>query len=266
MPPIVSIITLNWSHPEAKYRHVIRELLDTISITTGVSYELVVVDNSSPDPTTTGLLEHYRDDGIITTLVLSPENHYFCEGNNIGVRFSNPESKYILLLSSDIKVLRPDWLWKLVQWMEPPFTFFTLPYDIISLGWSPDKNVQPSMVRPEGFCCMFRRRVWRDLDPAFVQCNGLEEAIALSIRAGARCGVLANMAKYIHHGPGSESWRVREEITAKTTRQPDYRKWFDGLTIHTLDFTLTQADKDRMTATDDYWLREQHNFKAFEDW
>ncbi|MHC4867499.1 MAG: glycosyltransferase family 2 protein [Planctomycetota bacterium] len=89
----VSIVILNWNHP-----HNISRLLPSLQKTSGVTYETVVVDNGSTADVV-GLLKDYQSQGLIDRLVLEPVNHYFSEGNNIGVRHSDPASEFVLLFS-----------------------------------------------------------------------------------------------------------------------------------------------------------------------
>ncbi len=268
MPPKVSIVVANWSHPDAKRRNVIQGLLDTLPQTSGVPYELIVVDNASPDWITPRLLVQYHKNRIITTLVLLSENKYFCEGNNIGVRNSNPISQYILLLNADIEILHPDWLLKMVQWMEGKLpSSDKRPCDIVSFGWSADANVKPSIARPEGFCCMIRRSVFRELDPAFVHFNGLEEALGLAIRGGDRCGVVANWGRYlIHHCGATEACRNTKLISAKSTRRPDIGKWFLGLSVDPLDFVLDDATKDRIRNNPRWQFKDDPSYNTLQAW
>lgn len=237
--PVVSIVILNYNHPE-----VIDVCLRTLTLTEGVEYEVVVVDNGSHE----GLekLRQHKEEGRITTLVENPVNSYFSEGNNIGVRSTNPNSKYILLLNSDVGFLRGDWLVKLIAWMEGTAEYSPTiwgskptqpspgPRDIVSAGWSHDANVDGN-VRPEGWCCMFRREVWRNLSPELPWHYGFEEAIANSVRNGAKCGVLFNYAPYMIHREGGSGKGAGE---AKYERQPDLTAWFSGIAIESLDFTL----------------------------
>lgn len=268
MIPLVSIITTNWSHSEAQRRNVIRGLLDTLPQTSDIGYELVVVDNGSPDPTTTRLLVEQHEKKTITTLVLLSENKYFCEGNNIGVRNADRRSSYLLLLNSDIEVKRSDWLLKMTKWMEGKLPARgARPCDIVSFGWTADPDVEPSIARPEGFCCMIRRSVFRELDPAFVHCNGLEESLALAVRKGARCGVLGNWHEYLtHHCGASEAWRNRVFITAASTRGPEMATWFAGLSIEPLDFVLDESTKDRIRATPKWQFKDDPSYATLKSW
>lgn len=238
--PTVSIVILNYFHPE-----VIDVCLRTLELTTDVLYEVVVVDNGS-DAETIAALRQHKAEGRITTLVENPVNSYFSEGNNIGVRHSNPASEYILLLNSDVGFLRGEWLQRLIEWMEGEAYFEPTiwgskptvppdhPLDIVSAGWSHDANVDGN-VRPEGWCLMFRREWWREFSPDLPWHYGMEEAVAAQVRAGARCGVLFNYAPYMIHREGGSG---RAAQVAEYARQPDLEGWFSGLKIYSLDFTL----------------------------
>lgn len=260
--PLVSIIILNYFHPE-----VVNICLRSIEITEGIPYEVVVVDNGSSPDVVEALVQH-RNEGRITTLVPEPVNHMFAEGNNIGVRNSHPDSKYLLLLNSDVAFLRPDWLTKLVAWMEGTIEYTPSiwglhpaqphagPRDIVSAGFSYDPNVLPGRMRPEGFCCMIRRSVWRDISTDFPWHYGLEEAIALSIRDGAKCGVLSQYPTYFVHREGGSApgtWTCETQfekapVPIINLRTPDLPAWFDGLEIETLDFSLGDHEHDSYLA------------------
>lgn len=243
MPPEVSIIVLNYNYPE-----VITRLLKSLPMTTGVDYELVVVDNGS-EPEAVNVLKRFYSDGIINTLVPEPINNWFSEGNNIGVRHCCPGSKYLLLLNADTEIVHPLWLCRMVEWMEGvpktllPYTWSDKaiapspgPRGIVSMGWSYDKDI-PGHSRPEGWCIMFRRELWQDMSPDFPFYHGFEEMMAKVMRTGARAGCLCQYSKYItHYEGGCESWKRKEQIHNKRT--PDMLGWFKGLQPEALDFTL----------------------------
>ncbi len=236
----VSIVILNWQHPE-----IIDVCLRQLRITEGVDFEVVVVDNGSDPEVVDQLREHHRL-GRIDTLVPLEANRFFAGGNNVGVLASDPTSPYLLCMNSDVAVIRPDWLTKLLAWIEgraeyrptvwgsKPTRVRPGPLDILSAGWSHDVSVQPSMARPEGWCLMVRREWWRDFDEAFPWHFGMEHSIAESIRAGARCGVLFNYSPYMIHREGASGGAAG----FTNDGAPDMAGWFAGLRIETLDFTL----------------------------
>jgi GT2 family glycosyltransferase len=248
MAPRVSIVILNYYHPE-----VIEKCLRTLTCTEGVEYEVIVVDNGSDEPTKQAL-RGFKAEGLIDTLVENPTNAMFSEGNNIGVRHSNPESEFILLLNSDVAFLgRPEWLTKVIGWMEGTTKYWPAiwdfkptqpspgPRDIVSVGWSHDANVVPGNARPEGWCLLIRRSVWQDMSPDFPWHYGLDEMIGKVVRAGAKCGVLFNYAPYLVHREGG-SGKTKIEIQNK--RVPDIAGWLSGIDIETLDFTLGPDEHD----------------------
>lgn len=236
--PQVSIVILNYNHPE-----IIDICLRSLAQTEG-DYEVIVVDNGSESESVEALRGHEAE-GRIDKLVLATENHYFSEGNNIGVRHADPESEYILLLNSDVGFLRPDWLQKQIGWMEGttvsvpsiwglmPTRVEPGPFDIVSIGWSHDSTIE-GHARPEGWCVMWRRPYWREFSPDFPFFYGYEEALASAGRDGARIGVLFNYAPYMVHKEGGSG--KGQQIT--NTREPDFPTWFRGVKIETLDFTL----------------------------
>lgn len=239
----VSIVILNYNNPQ-----IIDICLDSLTKTDYPDgYEVIVVDNGS-QPDLSAHLKQKQAQGLIDTLVLEPVNHMFSGGNNIGVAHSNPESEYILLLNSDVAIMRPDWLTKQVGWMEgttqyEPSVWGTHPtkvrggpFDIVSIGWSHDASVEPSHCRPEGWCCMIRRSVWTDISEDFPWHYGMEEMLANAVRNGARCGVLSQYGHYVIHREGASGKKHMTHVV--NTRVPDMAGWFAGLNIETLDFTL----------------------------
>lgn len=250
--PEVSIIILNHNNPK-----IINKCLTTMQITEGVTYEVVVVDNGS-NPETVRELRQHAQEGRIDTLVESPVNTFFSEGNNIGVQYSNPRSKYILMLNSDVAFKRSDWLSKMLEWMNGvpeyhpwiwdfnPTVPSPGPRDVISYGWSHDASVEPGHVRPEGWCCLFRRPVWQYMSTDFPWHYGFEEMVARIARDGTKVGVLFNYPKYLIHREGG-SGKAATAVSGNEyghNRRPDIPGWFKDVYIETLDFTLGPDERD----------------------
>lgn len=237
----VSIVILSYFHPE-----ITDVCLRTLQITEGVEYEVIVVDNGSDRKTTDALREH-KDQGRIDKLILEERNHLFAGGNNIGVHAADPDTKFILLLNSDVAFLRPDWLSKAISWIEGTAKYWPSiwgqkptvvepgPLSVVSLGWSHDVNIVPSKARPEGFCCLIRKSEWTDISTDFPWHYGLEEMIAKLMRRGGRCGVLSQYGSYLVHREGGSGDGPK---AMHNKRQPDLAGWFYGLKVETLDFTL----------------------------
>lgn len=246
--PLVSIIIPNYKSPQ-----IIDICLRTLTMTEGIDYEVIVVDNASDEETVRQLRQH-KEEGRITTLVEESVNHMYSGGCNIGVQHANPASTFFLLLNSDIGFLRPDWLVKLVAWAEgtieykpavwglKPATPDPGPRDIVSAGFSWDTNVLPSLCRPEGFCLLIRRSVWRDMSMDLPWHGGMEEAVAQSIREGAKCGVLSQYPPYFVHREGASGTASIPPDANK--RKPDIAGWFSGLRVETLDFYFGPDEHD----------------------
>lgn len=244
MDPLVSIVILNYMKPE-----VIEICLKTLAVTEGVPYEVVVVDNGSGDETVHKLRE-FKEQGYITTLVENPGNYLYAKGNNIGVENSNPNSEYILLLNSDVAFLRSDWLEKLVGWAEGTTKYWPSlwnfkptqpspgPRDVVSAGWSHDGNVAGN-ARPEGFCCLIRRSVWRNLDEQWPWLYCIDEMLTSIVRQGAKLGVLFNYAPYFIHREGASG-----KPSYVDTSAPKLEEWYSDVLIETLDFTLGPDEHD----------------------
>lgn len=248
MTPLVSIVILNYNNPR-----IIDVCLNTMKITTGVDYEVVVVDNGSTTDGTIEMLQSHLEYGNITTLALESQNWFFSEGNNIGVRKTNPASRYILLLNSDVAFLRPDWLTKALAWINGTAEYHPSvwglaptvpepgPKDIISIGWSHDASVEPGHARPEGWCCLMRREQYVGMSQDLPWHGGFEEMVANQVRAGARCGLLCQYAPYLVHREGGSGAPSQSHVD---TRPAPMSELFNGLPIHTLDFTLGPNEHD----------------------
>jgi GT2 family glycosyltransferase len=101
--PLVSIITINYNHSD-----VTAECLDSLRNITYPNYEIIVIDNASPNDDPAFLKEDYPE---ITYMEL-PENLGFAGGNNVGIK--ECKGDYILLLNNDTEV-EPDFLEPLVK-------------------------------------------------------------------------------------------------------------------------------------------------------
>lgn len=76
-------------------------------------WQVIVVDNASTDGSADRVARDFPD----VQLIRSPENLGFARGNNLGIRATNPDIPYILLLNSDT-VVKPESLTALVRFMD----------------------------------------------------------------------------------------------------------------------------------------------------
>ncbi len=101
--PLVSIIAVNYNQPQVTY-----EFLDSLRHITYPNYEVIVVDNGSPD----GPPERIPTDYPEVKLVISEKNLGFAGGNNLGV--ANSKGDYLMFLNNDTEV-DPGFLQPLLQ-------------------------------------------------------------------------------------------------------------------------------------------------------
>ncbi|MCF8233944.1 MAG: glycosyltransferase family 2 protein [Bacteroidales bacterium] len=132
--PLVSIITVNYDHPE-----VTCDLIDSLNKITYPNIEIIVVDNNSPndDP---GIIKH-RFPNIV--FVQNPINYGFAAGNNFGIM--RAKGKYVMLLNNDT-VVSKDFLEPLIEKLEknpdigavsPKIRFFHTPDTLQYAGYTP---------------------------------------------------------------------------------------------------------------------------------
>jgi N-acetylglucosaminyl-diphospho-decaprenol L-rhamnosyltransferase len=91
----LTVIVVNWNT-----RELLRACLASVGRhTSGLSYEIVVVDNGSTD----GSVDMIRNDFPAVTLIANPDNRGFAAANNQGIRAANGWA--IVLLNSDTELV-----------------------------------------------------------------------------------------------------------------------------------------------------------------
>lgn len=91
--PLVSIITVNYNQAE-----VTCALLESLNKITYPNFEVIVIDNASPDDDPSIIKQRYPN----VVFVQNPINYGFAAGNNFGLMRAKGE--YVLLLNNDIEV------------------------------------------------------------------------------------------------------------------------------------------------------------------
>lgn len=143
--PLVSIITVNYDHPEVTCL-----LLASLRKISYPNIEIIVVDNASPKDDPAIIVQSYPE----VVFIQSKENLGFAGGNNIGIR--RAKGKYILLLNNDTEV-DPGFLEPLVEKFEgnpaigaisPKIKFFDEPDVLQFTGQAP---INPYTIRSYGY-------------------------------------------------------------------------------------------------------------------
>jgi GT2 family glycosyltransferase len=110
--PKCSVIVLNYNGMKF-----IKNCFKSLLLTNYPNFEILFVDNCSKDGSREWLENEIKklNNNSIKFIPLD-KNYGFAKGNNIGIRFSDPRSEFIVLLNNDTEV-EPDWLEKLVNFM-----------------------------------------------------------------------------------------------------------------------------------------------------
>lgn len=104
LPP-VAIIMLTWNG-----LHYTRECLESLrELTTGLEYQVIVVDNGSTD----GTREYLRGLDWVT-LIENETNEGYVRGNNRGIAAA-PAGWDVVLLNNDMRIIQADWLARLSE-------------------------------------------------------------------------------------------------------------------------------------------------------
>ncbi|MCX7020051.1 MAG: glycosyltransferase family 2 protein [Candidatus Sumerlaeota bacterium] len=134
MPPLVSIILINWNQPQ-----VTAECLRTLAKITYPNVEIVLVDNGSSDDS----VRRLKDEFPKASLIEAGRNLGFTGGNNLGM--NHAKGDYFLLLNNDTEV-PPGFLEPLIEVCEgnpkigaasPKIRFYSQPDTIQYAGGTP---------------------------------------------------------------------------------------------------------------------------------
>lgn len=106
MEPLVSIITINYNES-----NVTLDMLESARNLTYSNYEIIVVDNASPNDNPDIIKEKYPE----VVLIKSLENLGFAGGNNLGVK--QAKGAYLLFINNDT-IVPPDFIQPLVETLQ----------------------------------------------------------------------------------------------------------------------------------------------------
>lgn len=142
----ISILILTYNAP--KY---VKETLETLHNVTKKEdlkrCEIIVWDNNSNDETKSLIREMY-DNKMIDKYHFSEKNLLFAGGNNEAAKLACKESKYYLLLNSDVRIKDKNWLSYLLKEIE------TNNYSGASYGFCGNPD------RCDGYCFLLDRSLY----------------------------------------------------------------------------------------------------------
>lgn len=152
MKPDVTVSIVNWNTKDELF-----ECLKSVLDQEGVEFEIIVVDNASPD----GSAEFVRNEyGSQITLIENSTNFGFGAAHNMAIRQST--GRYVLLLNPDCRLLETDALAKTVGFLDANASVGILGPKILN----PDGTLQFSARRfPNMVAAVFRHTIFGKLFP-----------------------------------------------------------------------------------------------------
>lgn len=206
----VSIIVLTYNALEY-----VKLCINSLSLTTSVDYNVVVVDNAS-NKDTINFLHQAKLCNKIDVLCTLESNRMFSKGNNVGVKISPEESDYVLLLNSDVEILDPLWLKKLIDRHKKGITTYGVCID----------SIFPN--RADGYCFLIDRKLYEKywLDESFPWFWGITKLQAEVLSAGYSVQAIRKHENIIkHYGAGSGDAYKKFKNSYKVDLQK-VKSWF----------------------------------------
>lgn len=168
----------------------VKKCIKSLDLTAHTNYEVIVVNNASNNKTHE-YLEKLKQQKKIHTLIHNKYNAYFSGANNIGAKYADTKSSYLLLLNSDTEVRHPGWLTHLIA---------AVPENgIISYGYA---NIP---FRPDGWCFLISKKLYERLggiDERYRMNWGITDLTRKALKSGANVKVVVNDKNYITHFGG----------------------------------------------------------------
>ena len=215
--PDVSILMLTHNAPSYVELSV-RSLERTI----GVDYELIVLDNAS-DKQTRRLLKVLYSEGKIDQILFNERNDFFAKGNNLASRLASKDSKYYLLLNSDIEIKDPRWLINLLS-IYPRNTGGVAAYGA----------VLSEPARADGYCFLIDRTLYDKykLDERFAWWWSITKLESQILSEGKTIRAVVNPESQIYHYGGKSGKVDFKTIPGMDTKFEEIMSWFEHAVGH----------------------------------
>lgn len=190
--------------------------------TKDVSFELIVLDNNSKR-NTRKLLLALQSKGYINKLIFEDRNTFFAKGNNTAARLCAKESKYILLLNSDIEIRDEYWLRELSDRHERG----AIAYGVC--------EGEPH-VRADGYCFLIDKDLYLkyQLDERFEWWWSVTKLQAQLLRDSYKVkAIRKHDEQMIHYGGMSgTAWKSSKGMAVEGQV---IKKWFDKYNVEIID-------------------------------
>jgi len=143
-------------------------------------------------------------------------NRFFSKGNNIGVKIAPEESNYILLLNSDVEILNPLWLKKLLDIHKEGITT----YGAIVGEKFPNRG--------DGYCFLIDRRLYEKywLDESFPWFWGITKLQSKILSDGYSVKAIRNHENIIKHYGGGSGDAFKKLKNATNIDLQQVNSWF----------------------------------------
>ncbi|TSA24091.1 MAG: glycosyltransferase family 2 protein [Bacteroidetes bacterium] len=199
--PLVSIITINYNHAD-----ITCQMLESLSLITYPHYEVIVIDNGSPDDDPKIIHEKFPQ----VTYLETGENLGFAGANNLGICMS--KGKYILLINNDT-VVTPGFLKPLVDKMEsdpeigavsPKIRYYFLPDTLQYAGMTP---INSFTVRSHSYGYMEKDTGQHDQDRISAYAHGA--AMMVSRKVVEQVGLMS-LVFFLYYEELDWGFRIRQ--------------------------------------------------------
>lgn len=208
----ISVLMLTYNAPDYVLESIkgvnkIKEKTDNL--------ELIVLDNNS-EIITKNLLKKLKDENFIDKLILNPKNDLFAKGNNLASEYSDEDTTHYLLLNSDINVINPNCINKLME-IHPR-----------NGGISSFGAVLFEPIRADGYCMLIDKFLYDKykLDEYFQWWWSITKLQSHVLKEGLKIRAVKNHEKYIHHygGKSGYGWKGASGMDISIE---EVIKWFE---------------------------------------
>jgi glycosyltransferase involved in cell wall biosynthesis len=206
----ISIVVLTYNALEY-----VKLCIESLTNTSDVEYNVVVVDNASDEDTKNFLHESMLSNKIDVLCNLE-SNRLFSKGNNVGVKISPEESNYVLLLNSDVEILDPMWLKRLLDVHKEGITT----YGACVGDQFPNRG--------DGYCFLIDRKLYERywLDELFPWWWGITKLQAEVLSGGYSVQAISDHKNIIKHYGGSSGDTFKKIKNSTKIDLQQVKSWF----------------------------------------